>query len=429
MQLSRFFLPTLKESPAEAQIISHQLMLRAGMIRQLTSGIYTWLPLGLTVLRKVEQIIREEMNRAGCHEVLMSCNQPAELWQRSGRYEAYGKELLRYKDRHDRELLFGPTNEEVITEVFAAYIKSYRDLPQHLYQIQWKFRDEIRPRFGVMRGREFLMKDNYSFDLTPEDARKSYFLMYETYLRTFQRMGLTAVPVQAVTGAIGGTLSHEFQIVAETGESTLYYDKRLDAVREGTLSLSIEEIQQLYAAADEQHDPATCPLAEADLRVARGIEVGHIFYFGTKYSEPLGASVTHPDGELRPVEMGSYGIGVSRLVGAIIEAYHDANGICWPEEVAPFKVAILNLKQGDAACDAAAGALYQQLQERGVEVLYDDTEARAGEKFARMDLIGVPWQIILGPKGVAAGVVELKHRRSGERQELSVEAALAKVVG
>lgn len=428
MRLSRYFLPILKENPVEAQIASHRLMLRAGMIRQVTSGIYTWLPLGYKVLRKIEQIVREEMDAAGCCEILMPSIQPAELWQKSGRYDAYGKEMLRIKDRHDRDMLYGPTHEEVITDMFGKEVKSYKDLPKNLYQIQWKFRDEIRPRFGVMRGREFLMKDNYSFDLTREGAEESYDTMYRAYLKTFARMGLCAIPVRADAGAIGGNMSHEFQIVAETGESALYYDKRFDEIRNGTLQLSSNEMRELYAAADEQHKPEDCPVAKEDLREARGVEVGHIFYFGTKYSEPLGAMVMDKDGKTIPVEMGSYGIGVSRLVGAIIEASHDENGIIWPDAVAPFQVGIVNLKQGDAECDKACEDLYAKLQAQGVDVLYHDTDERAGSKFATMELIGIPKYIAIGPRGLKEGMVELKDRRTGDKQEVSLESALNALV-
>lgn len=425
MHLSRYFLPILRDNPSEAQIVSHRLMLRAGMIRQVTSGIYTWLPLGLTVLRTIERIVREEMDRAGCQEVLMPSIQPAELWQRSGRYEAYGKEMLRIKDRHDRDMLYGPTHEEVITDMFAREVKSYKDLPKNLYQIQWKFRDEIRPRFGVMRGREFLMKDNYSFDLTPDGARESYMNMFRAYLSTFRRLGLTPIPVRADTGAIGGDLSHEFQILAETGESQLYYDKAFETSQD----MSAEEMKDLYAAADEQHDPEKCPVAERDLRTARGIEVGHIFYFGTKYSEPLGAMVTDSDGNQIPVEMGSYGIGVSRLVGAIIEASHDEDGIIWPEAVAPFMVGLINLRGGDNDCAQACDVLYTALKNAGVTVLYDDTDVSAGQKFARMDLIGLPWQVAVGPRGIKNGTIELKNRATGVKEEIAPDSLLERIAG
>lgn len=425
MRSSVYFYPTLKETPQEAQIMSHRLMLRTGMITQVTSGIYTWLPLGLKVLKKIEQIVREEQDRAGSLEVLMPTIQPAELWERSGRYHDYGKEMLRMKDRHEREMLYGPTAEEVITDIFARFIKSYRDLPKRFYNIQWKFRDEIRPRFGVMRGREFLMKDNYSFDLTMEGARASYQAMLEAYVRTFARMNLTAIPVRASSGAIGGNLSHEFQILAETGESEIFYDAAYESLDVSTLTL--DRLQTLYAAADELHDSKTCPVPQDQLKTARGIEVGHVFYFGTKYSVPLGAFVMDSDGKQVPVEMGSYGIGISRLAAAIIEAHHDEAGIIWPESVAPFKVGLLNMNVKNDACTRLCDEMYQKLLQAGVEVLYDDRDRGAGAKFADMDLIGLPWQIIIGPRSVESKQCELKNRRTGEKVELSLEDALKKV--
>lgn len=427
MRLSRFFLPTLKETPSEAQIASHRLMLRAGMIRQSASGIYTWLPLGWKVLQKIEQIVREEQDAAGAQELLMPTIQSADIWRESGRYDAYGKEMLRIVDRHDREMLFGPTNEELITQIFRDNVKSYRELPKILYHIQWKFRDEVRPRFGVMRGREFLMKDSYSFDIDFDGAKRSYEAMFNAYLRTFKRMGLTAIPMVADSGAIGGNLTHEFHVLAETGESGVFYDAAYEELAAKD-AVDLEALSKLYAVTDEKHDPNSpeCPPADR-LKVARGIEVGHIFYFGTKYSKAMGAMVAGPDGNPVHVEMGSYGIGVSRLVGAIIEAYHDDRGIKWPEAVAPFKVGLINLKTGDGACDRVCEDMYRALSEQGVEVLYDDRDDRAGVKFADMDLIGLPWQLVAGPKGVAAGLVELKNRHTGEKQELSVEAALAQL--
>ncbi len=424
MHLSRYFLPTLKETPAEAQVVSHRLSLRAGLVRQTSAGIYAWLPLGLRVLRKVEQIVREEQDRAGCQEVLMPTVQPAELWRESGRYDDYGKEMLRFSDRHAREMLYGPTNEEMITDIFRHHIKSYRDLPKNLYQIQWKFRDEVRPRFGVMRGREFLMKDNYSFDCDFEGAKQSYENMHVTYLRTFARMGLQAIAVRADPGAIGGSLSQEFHILAETGESKIFYDAALDSIDAG----DIEGARALYACAEEKHNPAKCDVPPDRLREARGIEVGHIFYFGTKYSKAMNATVTGANGEEIVVEMGSYGIGVSRLVGAIIEACHDEKGIVWPDAVAPFDVGLVNLRVGDGPCTSAADEIYEKLRNAGVEVLYDDRKERPGVKFATMELIGLPWQLVVGPRGIAAGVVELKRRDSGESEELSIDAALARLV-
>ncbi|MFT5438607.1 MAG: prolyl-tRNA synthetase [Alphaproteobacteria bacterium] len=437
MRLSSYFLPTLKDNPAEAQIVSHRLMLRAGMIRQASAGIYSWLPLGLRVLRNIERIVREEQNAAGCQELLMPTIQSADLWRDSGRYDGYGREMLRIIDRHDREMLYGPTNEEQITDIFRNAVRSYRDLPKLLYHIQWKFRDEVRPRFGVMRGREFLMKDSYSFDLDYEGARRSYNRMFVSYLRTFARLGLKAIPMKADTGPIGGDLSHEFIILAETGESEVFCHRDylgFDALAEkmgsdDDLSSVVDRWTSLYAATDEMHDEATGAALGDELITARGIEVGHIFYFGTKYSTAMGATVTTPGGDEVPVEMGSYGIGVSRLVGAIIEAYHDDAGIIWPDAVAPFAVGLVNLRSGDADCDAVCEDLYVRLQAAGIEVLYDDRDERAGAKFANMDLIGLPWQLVVGPRGVKSGVVELKRRSSGEREELSAEAALAQIAG
>ena len=435
MRLSRYFLPLIRENPSEAQIVSHRLMLRAGMIRQSSAGIYSWLPLGLRVLTKVEQIVREEQDRTGAQEILMPTIQPAELWRESGRYDDYGKEMLRIRDRHEREMLYGPTNEEQITVIVRDAIKSYRDLPKNLYHIQWKFRDEVRPRFGVMRGREFLMKDAYSFDLDAAAAKHAYNKMFVAYLRTFARMGLKAIPTRADTGPIGGELSHEFQILAETGESELFCDKAwLDADilaeevdYDGDLEPLFREWTARYAATDEMHDPAKCAVPANELVTARGIEVGHVFNFGTKYSAPMGAIVSRADGTTVPLEMGSYGIGVSRLLGALIEANHDDAGIIWPESVAPFRIGLINLRAADEKCVAAADALHAKLRGAGVEVLYDDRDESPGAKFAAMDLIGLPWQLIVGPRGVAAGTLEVKNRRSGERQDLPADAALERV--
>jgi prolyl-tRNA synthetase len=438
MRLSCCFSPTLKEVPAEAQIVSHRLMLRAGLIRQTSAGIYAWLPLGIRVLKNIEQIVREEQNAAGAQEILMPTIQSAELWQQSGRYDAYGKEMLRIQDRHEREMLYGPTNEEMITDIFKSYAKSYRDLPRNLYHIQWKFRDEVRPRFGVMRGREFLMKDAYSFDLDFKGAKISYQKMFLAYLRTYARLGLKAIPMRADSGAIGGDMSHEFIILAETGESGVFCHPdwlKLDPLIE-TVSYAPEDLEpffarwtNLYAATDEKHVPGAADIPDASLVSARGIEVGHIFYFGTKYSKPMNAFVTGPGGEKVFLEMGSYGIGVSRLLGAIIEASHDDNGIIWPESVTPYKVGIINLKTGNEKTDKACEDLYTSLNAAGVESFYDDRDESAGVKFADMDLIGLPWQVIVGPRGIEKGMVEIKNRKSGERQELSVESALSRLIG
>jgi prolyl-tRNA synthetase len=438
MRLSRYLLPLLRDDPKEAEIVSHRLMLRAGLIRQSSAGIYSWLPLGFRVLSRIEQIVREEQDRAGALELLMPTIQPAELWKESGRYEVYGKEMLRIDDRHEREMLYGPTNEELITAIFRDAVKSYKELPRILYHIQWKFRDEIRPRFGVMRGREFLMKDSYSFDFTLEAARRSYNKMFVAYLRTFSRLGLKSIPMTAETGPIGGDLSHEFIILADTGESEVYCHRDFVALRppgpeldyEADLSPVIQSWTSKYAATSEKHDAARFAreVPEKDRVTARGIEVGHIFFFGTKYSEPMGARVQGPDGELVTVQMGSYGIGVSRLVGAIIEASHDDAGIIWPKSVAPFDVGLINVKVGDAGTGAACEDIYAKLGAAGLSVLYDDRDDRAGAKFAAMDLIGLPWQTIVGPKSLASGEVELKERATGARHSLTFESALNRLI-
>ncbi|MBO43954.1 MAG: proline--tRNA ligase [Rhodospirillaceae bacterium] len=434
---SQFFLPTTKETPSDAQIASHRLMLRAGMVRQSSAGIYSWLPLGFRVLRKIEKIVREEQNLAGAQELLMPTIQSADLWRASGRYEDYGKEMLRISDRHDREMLYGPTNEELITEIFAGTLRSYRDVPKTLYHIQWKFRDEVRPRFGVMRGREFYMKDAYSFDLTSELGRVSYNKMFIAYLRTFARMGINAIPMRADTGPIGGELSHEFIILADTGESEIFCDQDLidmDVMASEVdyavdLQPIVDKWTGLYAATDEMHDEKKfeANVPEGKRVCARGIEVGHIFFFGTKYSEKLGAKVNLQNGDERAVQMGSYGIGVSRLVGGIIEASHDEEGIIWPESVAPFRVGIINLRQGDNACDQSCNDLFIKLAEQGVEVIYDDRSERAGGKFADMELTGIPYQVIIGPKGVEKGVLEFKNRKTGEREEFSSDALFSRL--
>ncbi|MBN8961956.1 MAG: proline--tRNA ligase [Rhizobiales bacterium] len=437
MRLSRFFLPILKENPKEAEIVSHRLMLRAGMLRQEAAGIYAWLPLGFRVLKKIEQIVREEQDRAGAIELLMPTLQLADLWRESGRYDAYGPEMLRIADRHKRELLYGPTNEEMITEIFRSYVKSYKNLPLNLYHIQWKFRDEQRPRFGVMRGREFLMKDAYSFDLDETGARRSYNKMFVAYLRTFARMGLQAIPMRAETGPIGGDLSHEFIVLAETGESGVFCDRDVlslpvpgaDTDYDGDLTPIIKQWTSLYAATEDVHDAARFEqeVPEARRVNTRGIEVGQIFYFGTKYSDSMKALVAGPDGAETPIHGGSYGVGVSRLVGAIIEACHDDAGIKWPEAVAPFRVALLNLKQGASETDAACEQLYRDLTAKGIDVLYDDTDQRPGGKFATADLIGIPWQVMVGPRSLAEGKVELKQRSNGERELLNLADVVARL--
>ncbi|MGA2044264.1 MAG: proline--tRNA ligase [Roseiarcus sp.] len=440
MRLSRYFMPISRETPKEAEIASHRLMLRAGMIRQEAAGIYAWLPLGLRVLAKISAIVREEQDRAGAIEMLMPTIQPADLWRESGRYEDYGKEMLRIRDRHERDMLYGPTNEEMITEIFRAHVRSYKDLPLNLYHIQWKFRDEVRPRFGVMRSREFLMKDAYSFDLDAVGARHSYNRMFVAYLRTFARLGLTAIPMVADTGPIGGDLSHEFVILASTGESEVYCHRDYLAFAPPPADIAFDDAAavqaivdrwtSLYAATSEKHDAGAFGALDPAARVsARGIEVGHIFYFGTKYSLPMKAVVNGPDGKEHPVHMGSYGIGPSRLAAALIEAGHDEAGIIWPDAVAPFAVGLANLKIGDAATDAACARIYGALAGAGVEVLYDDRDERPGAKFATLDLIGLPNQIIVGPKSLADGKVEIKNRRSGQRELVGLDEAIARLGG
>jgi prolyl-tRNA synthetase len=425
MLLSRYLLPVMKETPADAQIVSHQLMLRAGLVRQTAAGIYAWLPLGLRVLDRIANIVRREQDRAGAIELLMPTIQSADLWRQSGRYDAYGPEMLRFQDRGGREMLYGPTNEEMITAIFRDCVRSYRDLPRTLYHIQWKFRDEVRPRFGVMRGREFLMKDAYSFDMDEAGGRASYDAQFTAYLKTFAALGLRAVPVRAPTGPIGGDLSHEFHILADTGESEVFYDSALDDVDLADPDAPAK-LRTLYAMEAEEHEKVeNCPVPAERLARRRGIEVGHIFFFGTKYSAAMGMQVQAKDGSLVTPVMGSYGVGVSRLMGAIIEANHDANGIIWPEAVAPFDIGLINLRPDDAACAAAAHDLQAKLEAAGRSVLHDDRDARGGEKFATMDLIGLPYAVTIGPKGVAAGTVEVKRRATGEKQEVSVESLIA----
>lgn len=426
MLLSKYFLPVLKEEPSEAQVVSHRLMLRSGMIRQQSAGIYSWLPLGLKVLKNIEQIVRRNMDKVGAIEILMPCIQPASLWIESGRFENYGKEMLRFQDRHDNTLLFGPTNEDMVTDIFRKNIQSYKDLPKNLYHIQWKFRDEIRPRFGVMRGREFLMKDAYSFDIDKDNAIKTYNQMYLAYMQTFRDIGLNVIPVLADNGPIGGNLSHEFHILAESGESTIFYDKKFLSLTDDERS-NIEVLQSLYAAAEEKHDAASCVLPQQDLSCSKAIEVGHIFYLGTKYSKTMSALVNDSGGNLVPVEMSSYGIGISRLVAAIIESSHDDKGIIWPKNIAPFMVSILNLNLLDSKCNELSERLYNELSNKQIAVLYDDTSERAGSKFATHDLIGSPYQIIVGPKKAKDHIVELKDRKTGVIEELNVDMVANKI--
>ncbi len=423
MKYTNFFLPTLKDAPSEAEIISHKLMIRSGMIKQSSAGIYSWLPLGLLVLKKIENIVREEQNNAGAVELLMPTIQSSDLWIKSGRYDDYGKEMLRITDRSGREMLYGPTNEELITDIFQSHINSYKDLPKNLYHIQWKFRDEVRPRFGVMRGREFLMKDNYSFDINEIEAKKSYDIMFKAYIKTFIRMGLTPISLRADTGPIGGDLSHEFQILAKTGESTLYYDQKLETLN--TENLDPNELQSYYAAVDDQHDEKNCPISKNELKISKGIEVGHIFYFGTKYSEKLNAFIQDQNGDNIPVHMGSYGIGVSRLVGAIIEAYHDEKGIQWPLSVAPFKISIINLMPEDQDCATKTLEYYQYFMNKNVEVILDDRSCSIGKKLSDNELIGIPFQIIIGKRDLKEGMVEFKNRQNNKIQKIEVNKVIS----
>ena len=437
MKLSNYFLPVLKESPSEAEIVSHKLMLRAGMISQSSSGIYSWLPLGLRVLKKIENIVREEQNNAGVNEILMSTIQPADLWKESGRYEDYGKEMLRIKDRQERDMLYGPTNEEQVTEIFRRSIKSYKELPLLLYHIQWKFRDELRPRFGVMRGREFLMKDAYSFDLNLESSESSYNKFFVCYLKTFERMGLKAIPMAADTGPIGGDMSHEFVIISNTGESDIYFDKNIldqgekisEIDYEDDLSKFVQNFKNYYSASDEKFNQKDFDQnVNKDLQMtSKGIEVGHIFSFGTKYSESMKAHVLDGNGKEGPVYMGSYGIGISRLVGAIIEYSHDEKGIVWPNEVAPFQVGLINLKSNNDKANKIADEIYSSISSLNIDILYDDKSDNAGVKFSRMDLIGLPFQIIVGNKAISDNLIEIKNRKTGEAFEVKTENISSKI--
>jgi prolyl-tRNA synthetase len=422
MKLSKYFLPTLKEVPKDAEIMSHRLMLRAGMIRQASSGIYIWLPLGYAVLKRIEQIIREEQINAGAIELLMPTIQSADIWKKSGRYDDYGSEMLRMKDRHDRDILYGPTNEEQITDIASHYFKSYKELPKILFHIQWKFRDEVRPRFGVMRCKEFLMKDSYSFDVSEQDGRESYNKMFLSYLKTFKRMGLTAIPMQAESGPIGGNLSHEFIILADTGESKVYIDKRLLELKlpeninyESDSKDIVHSWTKFHAVTEDMFDQEAYEenVDEENRLSTRGIEVGHVFYFGDKYTKPLNANVQDKHGTMNPIQSGSYGIGVSRLVAAIIEASHDEKGIIWPESVSPFDIALINLNPKNEELVQICDKLYAKLQ-LSQSVLYDDTSNSVGEKLSRMDLIGIPVQIILGNKSIQNKTLEIKNRKTGD---------------
>ena len=437
MKLSNYFLPVLKETPADAEIVSHKYMLRAGMISQSSSGIYSWLPLGLRVLKKIENIVREEQDAAGVNEILMPTIQPADIWRESGRYDDYGKEMLRINDRQNREMLYGPTNEEQVTDIFRRSIKSYKELPSLLYHIQWKFRDELRPRFGIMRGREFLMKDAYSFDLDMDASRISYNKFFVCYLKTFERLGLKTIPMTAETGPIGGDMSHEFVIISDTGESDIYFDKRILDLTDidenldysDDLSPIVSSYQDFYAVADDKYSEESYNknVPEEFKSNTKGIEVGHIFNFSSKYSEPMKANVLNSDGKTVAVHLGSYGIGISRLVGAIIESSHDEKGIIWPNAVAPFAVGLINLKAKDADAKIMCEDLYQALNSAGIETLYDNKDASAGAKFSRMDLIGLPKQIIFGKNSVTDKTVEIKDRKTGQLEVVNISEIISKI--
>jgi len=408
MHISKSFIPILKNNPSEAKIKSHQLMLRVGMIKQSSAGIYSWLPLGFKVMKKIEQIVREEQNKIGAQEILMPTIQSSEIWKESGRYEDYGEEMLRIKDRQDREMLYGPTNEELVTDIFRSSVKSYKSLPQLLYHIQWKFRDEIRPRFGIMRCREFYMKDAYSFDVNDEDALFSYNKFFLSYLKTFKRLDLTAIPMAADTGPIGGNLSHEFIILAETGESKIFTDKRIFDLNSDGAKLekkSLEDLrkkyEQFYSVTDEKYNKSEFEkkVLESNRINTKGIEVGHIFYFGDKYSKPMGGSVDLPGGKKDFVKMGSYGIGVSRLVGAIIEAkYDDKNEVMkWPISVAPYDISIIPMiNKNDISALEKANKINLELEKNNIESIIDDTDENLSSKVKKMNLIGAPFQIIIG---------------------------------
>ena len=428
MLWSNYFIPTQKEKPIDAKIPSHQLMIRSGMIKQESAGIYSWLPIGLKVLKKIEKIVREEQEKAGAIEILMPTLQSSELWSESGRFDSYGDEMLRITDRHSRTLVYGPTNEEQVTEIFRKYIKSYKSLPLNLFHIKWKFRDEVRPRFGVMRGREFLMKDAYSFDLNQEEAKLSYYKMFIAYLKTFKRLGLNAIPVAADSGPIGGNLSHEFSIIAETGESEIFCDRNLLEIdideniynsNEKIISV-VENYLNFYSATDDKHDEKKFNnlVSKNNQLNGRGIEVGHIFSFGDKYSNPMKASISGSDGKISDVFMGSYGIGVSRLVAAIIETSNDEKGIIWPTPVAPFLVNIINLKNKDDNCKNKCLEIHNNLAKNDIESIIDDRDESAGKKFSDSDLIGFPATIIVGPRELENGNVEIRFRKEGSNQIL-----------
>ena len=421
---SKYFIPTSKEIPSGAKIPSHQLLIRAGMIKQESSGIYSWLPLGLRVLKKIEKIVRYEQELAGAIEILMPTLQSSDLWVESGRYDGYGDEMLKISDRHKANLIYGPTNEEQVTDIFRSYIKSYKNLPLNLYHIQWKFRDEIRPRFGLLRGREFLMKDAYSFDLDQEAAIISYYKMFTSYMKIFKKLGLNAIPVVADSGPIGGELSHEFSIITNTGETEVYYDSRIvkiddeqaDYSNNKSLENYFKNITNFYSATRDKHSRDIFnQLPKEFQKKGKAIEIGHIFSFGYKYSKPMNAFVSDAKGNNIPVYMGSYGIGISRLVSAIIEVYHDDKGILWPISIAPFQIGIINLGKNDEECLQASEKIYNELKENNFDIIYDDRDESVGKKYADMDLIGVPFQIIIGPRDLKRNNCELKDRKKDNK--------------
>jgi len=411
MRLSHYFLKPRKDAPSDATLISHKLMIKSSMIKQTTSGIYAWLPLGLKVLKKIEDIIRKFHNLYGCQELLMPTIQSSSIWKKSERYNDYGPEMLKFRDRNKKELLYGPTNEELITEIFKEYINSYKDLPKNLYQIQWKFRDEIRPRYGVMRCREFLMKDNYSFDISKNDAEKSYDNMFKCYLEIFNEIGINVIPVKADPGAMGGDLSHEFHLISKSGDTDIYYDKKIGDINGLNARNSFKLLRNLYSVTKDEYKKKQ-DLDASKLIKTKGIEIGHIFYFGTKYSDKLDAYVLNEKGQKINVEMGSYGIGISRLVAAIIESSHDEKGIIWPKNISPFNVGLINLNNKNKELIRISDKLYDYLKKNNIDVLYDDTNERPGEKFANIDLIGVPSQIILGENSLKENSVEIKNRKT-----------------
>lgn len=428
MKVSDYFLPILKEDPVSAEVVSHKLMLRSGMIKQQNSGIYSWLPFGLKVLRNIENVIREEMNKSGAQEMLLPCIQPASLWKESGRYDDYGKEMLKIKDRHGNDLLFGPTAEESISDIVRSNVNSYKDFPRVFYQINWKFRDEIRPRFGVMRGREFYMKDAYSFSVDHESAVQIYDDMIKTYIRIFKKLGLKSLPVRADTGPIGGDLSHEFHVIAGTGESEIFYDKDIEDELDKE-NPDVEKVRKLYSMADDMHIPSDCKVSKDKLKKHRSIEVGHIFHHGTKYSESMGIFFMSKEGRKEYFHGGCYGIGVSRLVATVIECFYDEKGIVWPKSITPFQVSLLNLHTKDEKSVSISDRIYKELLDSGLEVLYDDSSAGAGAKFTKHELLGIPYQLVSSSKHAEENKLEIRCRKSGKVEILNIDNVVDHLIG